>query len=81
MRRAHVFWDVGRFHDAYKDLSRALPYLHRAGDTVWEARSLMLRAYVFFGLGIAGRAAADFARAEELFATSEQELEVRQSPA
>jgi CHAT domain len=75
MRRAHVFWDVGRFHDAYKDLGRALPYLRRAGDTVWEARSLMLRAYVFLGLGLPGRAAADFARAEGLFATSEQELE------
>ena len=79
MRRAHVFWDVGRFHDAYKDLGRALPYLRRAGDTVWEARSLMLRAYVFLGLGLPGRAAADFARAEELFATSEQELEYAKS--
>jgi CHAT domain-containing protein len=75
MRRAHVFWEMGRFHEAYQDLSRALPYLRRANDTVWEARSLTLRAFVFLGLGLPGRAAADFARAEELFATSEQELE------
>ena len=34
-----------------------------------------LRALVFLGLGLPGRAAADFARAEELYATSGQELE------
>ncbi len=74
-RRAMVLWDMGRFHETYKDLSRALPYLRRANDTLWEARSLTLRAYVFLGLGLPGRAAADLARAEELYATSEQELE------
>jgi tetratricopeptide (TPR) repeat protein len=75
MRRAHVLWDMGRFHEAYQDLGRALPHLRRAGDTVWEARSLTLRAHVFLGLGLPGRAATDFARAEELYATSGQELE------
>ena len=40
MRRAPVLKDLGRFHEAHQDLSRALPYLRRAGDTVWEARSL-----------------------------------------
>jgi tetratricopeptide (TPR) repeat protein len=74
-RRAMVLWDMGRFHETYKDVSRALPYLRRADDRLWEARSLTLRAYVFLGLGLPGRAAADFARAEELYATSEQELE------
>ena len=74
-RRAMILWEMGRFHETYKDLSRALPYLRRADDTLWEARSLTLRAYVFLGLGLPGRAAADFARAEELYATSEQELE------
>ncbi len=61
-RRAMILWEM-------------LPYLRRADDTLWEARSLTLRAYVFLGLGLPGRAAADFARAEELYATSEQELE------
>ena len=42
---------------------------------MWEARSLTWRAEVFLGLGLPGRAAADFARAEELFATNGQELE------
>ena len=75
MRRALVFKDLGRFHEALQDLSRALSYLRRAGDTMWEARSLTHRAEVFLWLGLPGRAAADFARAEELFSTSNQELE------
>ena len=75
MRRATILRYLGRFHEAHQDLSRALPYLRRAGDTVWEARSLSWRAEVFLGLGLPGRAAADFARAEELFATTGQEFE------
>ena len=75
MRRASVLREMGRFHEAHQDLSRALPYFRRAGDTVWEARSLTHRAEVFLGLGLPGRAAADFARAEELFAANGQELE------
>ena len=79
MRRALVFKDLGRFRDAHEDLSRALSYLRRADDTVWEARSLVHRAEVFLGLGLPWRAAADFARAEELYATSGQELEYAKS--
>ena len=75
MRRASVLRDLGRFHEAHQDLSRALPYFRRAGDTVWEARSLTHRAVVFLGLGLPGRAAADWARAEEMYATSGQEFE------
>jgi tetratricopeptide (TPR) repeat protein len=75
MRRASVLRELGRFHDALQDLNRALPYFRRAGDTVWEARSLTHRAEVFLGLGLPGRAAADYARAEEMYATSGQEFE------
>ena len=75
MRRALVLWDLGRFREAHEDLCRALPYFRRAGDTVWEARSLTWRALFFLGLGLPGRAAADFARAEALFASTGQELE------
>ena len=75
MRRASVLKDMGRFHEAHEDLSRALPLSRRAGDTVWEARSLIHRACVFLGLGLPGRAGTDFARAEELYATNGQELE------
>ena len=75
MRRALIFESLGRFHEARQDLSHALPYFRRSGDTVWEARSLSWRALVFLGLGLPGRAGADFARAEELFASNGQELE------
>lgn len=75
MRRATVFYELGRFREAHEDLSRSLPHFRRAADTVWEARSLTLRAFVFLGLGLPRRAAADFASAEELYGTSEQELE------
>jgi tetratricopeptide (TPR) repeat protein len=75
MRRARALWDLGRFHEARRDLSRALPYFRRAADTVWEGRSLEARAFVFLGLGLPGRAAVDFARAEELFAANGQDLQ------
>jgi tetratricopeptide (TPR) repeat protein len=75
MRRASVLKDLGRFHEAHEDLCRALPHFRRAGDTVWEGRSLTLRAEVFLGLGLPGRAGADCARAEKLFAANGQELE------
>ena len=75
MRRALVFKDLGRFREAHQDLGRALLSLRRAGNTVWEARSLTHRAEVFLGLGLPGRAGADYARAEEMYATSGQEFE------
>jgi tetratricopeptide (TPR) repeat protein len=75
MRRASVLKHLGRFYEAHQDLCRALPYFRRAGDTVWEARSLIHRADVFLALGLPNRAAADFARAEQLFAVNGQELE------
>jgi tetratricopeptide (TPR) repeat protein len=75
LRRASVLKDLGRFQEAYQDLNRGLSYLRREGDTIWEARSLTHRGEVLLGLGSPGRAATDFARAEELFATNGQELE------
>jgi tetratricopeptide (TPR) repeat protein len=75
MRRASVLKDLGRFHEAHQDLNRALPYFRRLGDTVWEARSLTHRAEIFLGLGLPGRAAADYARAEEMHATNGLEFE------
>src|SRR5260370_1536371 len=66
---------MGRSREAHEDLCRALPHLRRAGDTVWEPRSLTLRAHVFLAFGLPRRADTDFARAEELLATGKQELE------
>ncbi len=75
MRRGAVLKHQGRFSEAHRDLCRALPYFRRTGDTVWEARSLIHRADVFLALGLPKRAAADFTRAERLFAANGQELE------
>ena len=75
MRRASVLRDLGRFHEANQDLSRALPYFRRAADTVWEARSLIHRADIFLAFGLPGRAGADYMRAEQLFAANGQEFE------
>ena len=75
MRRASVLRDVGRFHEAREDLRRVIPIFRRAGDTVWEARSLTHRAEIFLRLGLSGRAGADFVRAEELFAATGQQFE------
>jgi tetratricopeptide (TPR) repeat protein len=75
MRRALVLRDLGRFGDAQRDLSRALSYLRRADDILWEARTLTWRAEVFLSLGIPWRASIDYARAEELLENSGQELE------
>ena len=75
MRRATILYELGRFREAYDDLSRSLPLLRRAGDRVWEARLLMFRAHVFFAFGLPRRAAADIAQAEQLFAVTGQERE------
>ena len=75
MRRAAIRYELGQFHEAHDDLSRSLPYLRRAGDRVWEARSLNLRGHVFLAFGLPRRSAADFAQAEELFAVAGNERE------
>lgn len=75
MRRGGILHDLGRFREAYQDLCRALPYLRRAGDTVWEARTLSWRALVLLALGLPRRASADIVRAEALFAVNGQEFE------
>jgi tetratricopeptide (TPR) repeat protein len=75
MRRASTLKLLGRYPEALDDLGRALPVLRRAGDTVWEARSLSHRAEVYLAFGNTARAEADFVRAEELFASNGQELE------
>jgi tetratricopeptide (TPR) repeat protein len=75
MRRASTLKRLGRNQEALDDLSRALPILRRAGDKVWEARSLTHRAEVYLAYGSTARAEADFALAEELFASNGQELE------
>jgi tetratricopeptide (TPR) repeat protein len=74
-RRAGALWLLGRHRDALDDLRDAVPVLRRAGDTIWTARALTLRALQHLALGQTGRADRDFAAAEALFAATDQEHE------
>ncbi|MBO3748432.1 CHAT domain-containing protein [Streptosporangiaceae bacterium NEAU-GS5] len=72
-RRAYVYWVLGRHRQALADLRPAIPLLDRAGDVIWTARALTLRATVDLAMGLADRAAADFAAAERLWDATGQE--------
>jgi tetratricopeptide (TPR) repeat protein len=79
MRRAATLKSLGRYEEALEDLGHALRLVRRSSDSVWEARSLTHRAAVYLALGETGRARADYTSAEELFASSGQELEYAQA--
>jgi tetratricopeptide (TPR) repeat protein len=75
MRRALALWTLGRHQDALDALRPAVTILHRAGDTVWEARALTARAFVHLALGAVERGNVDIDRTERLFAAAGQEFE------
>ncbi|MCS0599682.1 CHAT domain-containing protein [Streptomyces sp. LP11] len=72
-RRAYVWWVLGHHREALEDVRRALPVLRGAGDDIWTARALTLRATVHLALGAVDRAVADFTAAELLWDTTGQE--------
>ncbi|GGS31638.1 MULTISPECIES: CHAT domain-containing protein [Streptomyces] len=72
-RRAYVWWVLGRHGEALEDVRRAIAVLRQAGDVIWTARALTLRATVHLAQGAVERAEADFAAAEELWGTTDQE--------
>ncbi|MFI9249994.1 CHAT domain-containing protein [Streptomyces sp. NPDC053069] len=72
-RRAYVWWVLGHHREALEDVRRALPVLRQAGDDIWTARALTLRATVHLALGAVDRAVADFTAAERLWDTTGQE--------
>ncbi len=72
-RRAAVLDVLGRHPEASGEIRRALPTLRRAGDTIWVARTLTLRALIALGQGATERADRDLTEAEKLFATTDQE--------
>lgn len=74
-RRGIALWTVGRHQQALDDLRRAVTIARRGGDTIWAARALTARGFVHLALNATGRASADFAAAEALFAATSQELE------
>ncbi|GAA4566425.1 CHAT domain-containing protein [Planotetraspora kaengkrachanensis] len=72
-RRSYASWVLGRHREALEDLRRAIPILRRAGDVIWSARALTLRATVNLAVGAAEWAQADFAAAERLWDATDQE--------
>jgi tetratricopeptide (TPR) repeat protein len=72
-RRAYAGWVLGRHREALEDIRRAIPVLRQAGDVIWTARALTLRATVHLALGAVERADADFAAAEALWDTTGQD--------
>lgn len=75
LRRGIALWTLGRDREAMADLRHAAGVLHRAGDSIWEARALTARADVHLAVGSTERAKADYSAAERLFAATGQELE------
>src|ERR1017187_932695 len=76
VRRGIAPWVLGGPREALDDLRRAARVLRSAADTIWEARTLTARALVHLACGSTRRAEIDLARAELLFATTSQDLEV-----
>ncbi|WP_344000302.1 tetratricopeptide repeat protein, partial [Streptomyces thermocarboxydovorans] len=72
-RRAYSWWVLGHHKEALEDVRRAIPVLRQAGDVIWTARALTLRATVHLALGAVDRADADFTAAEALWDTTGQE--------
>jgi tetratricopeptide (TPR) repeat protein len=73
--RGGALWVLGRYDDALDDLRRAVPALRAAGDALWTARALTLRALIHLGYGSIDRAEPDLLEAERLFAGIDQELD------
>jgi CHAT domain-containing protein len=76
MRRGCNLWVLGRHEEALDDLRRAIRATRTAGDVRWEGRALCARALVHLARGATQQAQRDLERAERLYATTDQELEV-----
>ena len=74
-RRGILFVRLGRFPAALEDARHAVVVLRRAGDLLWTARALNLRATAYLRLGSTSRADADYVSAIRLYSTIGQELE------
>jgi tetratricopeptide (TPR) repeat protein len=76
VRRGIALWVLGRHAEALNDLGRSIRTLRAAGDSLWEARACTARALVHLARGAARRAELDLARADHLYATTSQTVEV-----
>ena len=74
-RRGSALWALGRYAAALDDMRRAVSVLQRAGDPVWTALAINARGLAYVSVGSLGRADADFAAAERLYAETGQEMQ------
>ncbi|MGL5866624.1 MAG: CHAT domain-containing protein [Dermatophilaceae bacterium] len=80
MRRGYVLTIVlARHAEAARDLSRALVGIRRAGDLVWEARTLNLRGIAELAQGRLATAKLLVTEAGEIFVREGQDLEAAQT--
>src|SRR5215472_13245220 len=76
VRRGIALWVLGRHAEALDDLGRSIRVLREAGDGLFEARARTARALVHLARGSAHRAELDLARADHLYASMSQTVEV-----
>src|SRR5215475_9747211 len=76
VRRGIAPWVLGRHAEALDDLGRSIRVLREAGDGLFEARARTARALVHLARGSAHRAELDLARADHLYASMSQTVEV-----
>ena len=74
-KRSIALLALGRHAAALDDARRAISLLRRAGDKLWLARAVNARGLIYHAMGLPGRADADFAVAQRLFAETSQVLE------
>ncbi|HEX5188001.1 MAG TPA: CHAT domain-containing tetratricopeptide repeat protein [Streptosporangiaceae bacterium] len=75
MRRGAVLLILGRSGEAIEDMRRAARSLRAAGDSVWEARTLINLAQALVDRGDPEAAEEALSRAEPLLQASDQEFE------
>jgi len=76
VRRGIALWVLGRHAEALDDLGRSIRVLREADDGLFEARARTARALVHLARGSAHRAELDLARADHLYASMSQTVEV-----
>ena len=77
VRRAGVFYVLGRNTEALRDAQAAVGLLAGADDLVWEARALHWRAAAYLAMGDIERADRDYARVETLWVECGQQTSTR----
>jgi hypothetical protein len=75
-RRGAALWFLGRHAEAVHDARLAVRVLRRAGDGIWTARALSLRAVTRLALGEIDRADDDLRAAQRLFDAAGQDHDV-----